>query len=58
VDRKEVVTASLDNMTRPELEAKLKEIRDHNIINGEVVGVEVKEITEEKKSQKLLQAKK
>jgi phage-related protein len=44
VDRKEVVTASLDNMTRPELEAKLKEIRDHNIINGEVVGVEVKEL--------------
>jgi len=44
VDRKEVVTASLDNMSRPELEAKLKEIRDHNIINGEVIGVEVKEI--------------
>ena len=49
VDRKEVVTASLDNMTRPELEAKLKEIRNHNIINGEAIGVEVKEITEEKK---------
>ena len=49
VDRKEVVTASLDNMTRPELEAKLKEIRDHNIINGESIGVEIKEITEEKK---------
>ena len=44
VDRKEVVTASLDNMSRPELEAKLKEIRDHNIINGEAIGVEVKEI--------------
>ena len=44
VDRKEVVTASLDNMTRPELEAKLKEIRDHNIVNGEAIGVEVKEI--------------
>ena len=44
VDRKEVVTASLDNMTRPELEAKLKEIRDHNVINGEAIGVEVKEI--------------
>ena len=44
VDRKEVVTASLDNMSRPELEAKLKEVRDHNIINGEVIGVEVKEI--------------
>ena len=44
VDRKEVVTASLDNMTRPELEAKLKEIRDHNIINGEAIGVEIKEI--------------
>ena len=47
VDRKEVVTASLDNMTRPELEAKLKEIRDHNIINGEAIGVEVKEIEDE-----------
>ena len=46
VDRKEVVTASLDNMTRPELEAKLKEIRDHNIINGEAIGVEVKEVKE------------
>ena len=46
VDRKEVVTASLDNMSRPELEAKLKEIRDHNIINGEVIGVEVKEISD------------
>ena len=44
VDRKEVVTASLDNMSRPELEAKLKELRDHNIINGEAIGVEVKEI--------------
>ena len=31
-------------MTRPELEAKLKEIRDHNIINGEAIGVEVSEI--------------
>jgi len=36
-------------MSRPELEVKLKEIRDHNIINGEVIGVEIKEITEEKK---------
>ena len=44
VDRREVVTASLDNMSRPELEAKLKEIRDHNIINGEAIGVEVKEL--------------
>ena len=35
VDRKEVVTASLDNMTRKELESKLKEIRDNNIINAE-----------------------
>ena len=47
VDRKEVVTASLDNMTRPELEAKLKEIRDHNVINGEAIGVEIKEIEDE-----------
>jgi hypothetical protein len=46
VDRREVVTASLDSMSRPELEAKLKEIRDHNIINGEVIGVEVKQIEE------------
>jgi hypothetical protein len=44
IDRKEVVTASLDNMTRPELEAKLKEIRDHNVINGESIGMEVKVI--------------
>jgi hypothetical protein len=28
------------------MEAKLKEIRDHNIINGEAIGVEVKEIKE------------
>ena len=47
IDRKEVVTASLDNMTRPELEAKLKEIRDHNIINGEAIGVEIKEIEDD-----------
>ena len=39
------MTASLDNMTRPELEAKLKEIRDHNVINGEAIGVEIKEIS-------------
>ena len=39
------MTASLDNMSRPELEAKLKEIRDHNVINGESIGVEVKEIS-------------
>jgi hypothetical protein len=44
VDRKEVVTASLDNMSRPELEAKLKEIRDHNVVNGESIGMEVKTI--------------
>jgi uncharacterized membrane protein len=42
------VTASLDNMTRPELEAKLKEIRDHNVINGEAIGVEIKEVILEK----------
>ena len=35
VDRKEVVTASLDSMTRKELESKLKEIRDNNIVNAE-----------------------
>ncbi len=50
IDRKEVVTASLDNMTRPELEAKLKEIRDHNIINGEAIGVEVHEVIEDESS--------
>ena len=54
IDRKEVVTASLDNMTRPELEAKLKEIRDHNIINGEAIGVEIKEIKEDLISDKPL----
>jgi hypothetical protein len=36
-------------MSRPELEAKLKEIRDHNIINGEAIGVEVKEISDTSK---------
>ena len=41
VDRKEVVTASLDNMSRVELEAKLKEVRNHNVINGESIGVEI-----------------
>ena len=51
IDRKEVVTASLDNMTRPELEAKLKEIRDHNVINGEAIGVEIKTIDEVEFSQ-------
>ena len=51
VDRKEVVTASLDNMSRPELEAKLKEIRDHNVINGESIGVEIKTIDHEETSE-------
>ena len=55
VDRKEVVTASLDNMTRPELEAKLKEIRDHNIINGEAIGVEVSEVDESTSGHSLLE---
>ena len=31
-------------MSRPELEAKLKEIRDHNVVNGESIGIEVKTI--------------
>ena len=51
VDRKEVVTASLDNMSRPELEAKLKEIRDHNVVNGESIGMEIKVIEEVEESQ-------
>jgi hypothetical protein len=55
VDRKEVVTASLDNMTRPELEAKLKEIRDHNIINGEAIGVEISEVDENTSGNSLLE---
>jgi hypothetical protein len=29
-------------MSRPELEAKLKEIRDHNIVNGEFEEIEDK----------------
>ena len=29
------MTASLDSMTRKELESKLKEIRDNNIVNAE-----------------------
>ena len=52
VDRKEVVTASLDNMTRPELEAKLKEIRDHNVINGEAIGVEILELDDTRVQEK------
>ena len=40
VDRKEVVTASVDNMTRKELESKLKEIRDNNIVNAEYEVIE------------------
>ena len=40
VDRKEVVTASIDNMTRKELESKLKEIRDNNIVNAEYEVIE------------------
>ena len=40
VDRKEVVTASLDNMTRKELESELKEIRDNNIVNAEYEVIE------------------
>ena len=55
VDRKEVVTASLDNMTRPELEAKLKEIRDHNVINGEAIGVEISEVDENTSGHSLLE---
>jgi hypothetical protein len=52
IDRKEVVTASLDNMTRPELEAKLKEIRDHNVINGEAIGVEILELDDTRVQEK------
>jgi hypothetical protein len=39
-------------MSRPELEAKLKEIRDHNVINGESIGVEIKEISLDEPSDK------
>ena len=42
IDRKEVVTASLDNMTRKQLESKLKEIRDNNIVNAEYEVIEDK----------------
>jgi hypothetical protein len=38
-------------MSRPELEAKLKEIRDHNVINGESIGVEIKTIDHEETSE-------
>jgi hypothetical protein len=38
-------------MSRPELEAKLKEIRDHNIVNGEIIDVEVTELIEESQEQ-------
>lgn len=40
VDRKEVITGSLDKMTRPELEAKLKELREGFIVNGEYEVIE------------------
>ena len=40
VDRKEVVTGSLDKMSRPELEAKLKELREGLIVNGEYEVIE------------------
>jgi len=38
-------------MSRPELEAKLKEIRDHNVVNGESIGMEIKVIEEVEESQ-------
>jgi len=55
VDRKEVVTASLDNMSRPQLEAKLKEVRSQNIVNGESIGMEVEytDVTEVELESKL-----
>lgn len=40
VDRKEVITGSLDKMTRPELEAKLKELREGLVVNGEFEAIE------------------
>jgi NAD-dependent DNA ligase len=40
VDRKEVITGSLDKMTRPELEAKLKELREGLVVNGEYSVIE------------------
>ena len=46
VDRKEVVTGSLDKMTRPELEAKLKEIREGLVVNGEYSVLEDNSITD------------
>ena len=38
-----------------EIEAKLKEIRDHNIINGEAIGVEVSEVDENISGHSLLE---
>jgi len=40
IDRKEVVTGSLDKMSRPELEAKLKELREGLVVNGEYEVIE------------------
>ena len=37
------------------MEAKLKEIRDHNIINGEAIGVEVSEVDESTSGHSLLE---
>ena len=51
VDRKEVVTASLDNMTRKELESKLKEIRDNNIVNAEYEVIDSTELEHKKLKQ-------
>jgi hypothetical protein len=41
-----VVTGSLDKMTRPELEAKLKEIREGLVVNGEYSVLEDNSITD------------
>ena len=52
VDRKEVVTGSLDKMSRPELEAKLKELREGLIVNGEYEVIEDNTTTVEIESER------
>tara|TARA_R100001591_G_scaffold4972_2_gene11218 strand:+ start:1143 stop:1643 length:501 start_codon:yes stop_codon:yes gene_type:complete len=52
VDRKEVVTGSLDKMSRPELEAKLKELREGLIVNGEYDVIEDNTTTVEIESER------
>ena len=52
IDSKEVVTGSLDKMSMPELEAKLKELREGLIVNGEYEVIEDNTTTVEIESER------